>query len=118
MLTRQPLEREPADGPGPPPAAGVTLRMAARESSDGSPSPLERRDLERQMSHATQAFSLEVIDRMGGLLNAVTEKADGFLHQDARRRVVRVLVRHQDLFFAEPAISLPLPSAGARGDES
>jgi hypothetical protein len=26
------------------------------------------------------------------------------LHQDARRRVIRILARHRDLFFGDPAI--------------
>lgn len=49
-------------------------------------------------------FALDVIDRLALFLNILTEKVDGFLHQDARRRVVRILARHRDLFFAEPAV--------------
>ena len=37
-------------------------------------------------------------------LNILTKKVDGFLHQDSRRRVMRVLVRHRDLFFADPPV--------------
>jgi CRP-like cAMP-binding protein len=58
----------------------------------------------RQFAATDSGFALEVIDQMAGFLNTITEKVDGFLHQDARRRVVRVLVRHRDLFFAEPEI--------------
>ena len=34
-------------------------------------------------------------------LHIMIDKIDGYLHQDARRRVVRVLERYRDLFFAE-----------------
>jgi CRP-like cAMP-binding protein len=58
----------------------------------------------RRLVAADAGFALEVIDRMSSYLNNMTERVDGFLHQDARRRVVRVLARHRDLFFSEPAI--------------
>ena len=37
-------------------------------------------------------------------LNAAVERIEGFLHQDARRRVLRILARHRELFFNEPAV--------------
>jgi len=49
-------------------------------------------------------FALDVIDRFAGFVQSMTENIDGFLHQDARRRVIRILMRHRDLFFAEPAV--------------
>jgi CRP-like cAMP-binding protein len=49
-------------------------------------------------------IGLDVIDRMAEFLNVLTAKVDGFLHQDARQRVVRILVRHHALFFSEPAV--------------
>lgn len=58
----------------------------------------------RELAARDPGFALDVIDRMAGFLNTLTEKVDGFLHQDARRRVVRILARHRDLFFAEPEI--------------
>jgi CRP/FNR family cyclic AMP-dependent transcriptional regulator len=58
----------------------------------------------RRLVAADPGFALAVIDRMSSYLNAITERVDGFLHQDSRRRVVRVLARHRDLFFSEPAI--------------
>jgi CRP-like cAMP-binding protein len=58
----------------------------------------------RQLAATDPGFALEVIDQMAGFLSTITEKVDGFLHQDARRRVVRVLVRHRDLFFADPEV--------------
>ena len=58
----------------------------------------------RQLAAGDPAFALFAIDRMAAHLNTTAERVDGFLHQDARRRVVRVLARHRDLFFANPAI--------------
>jgi CRP-like cAMP-binding protein len=58
----------------------------------------------RQLVAADPGFALDVIDRMSGFLMVIVEKVDGFLHQDARRRVARILVRHGDLFFSDPAI--------------
>jgi CRP-like cAMP-binding protein len=54
---------------------------------------------------ATDAgFALDVFDRQSVFLSIITEKVDGFLHQDARRRVVRVLIRHRKLFFGNPPV--------------
>jgi CRP-like cAMP-binding protein len=58
----------------------------------------------RGLASTDPGFALDVIDRMSTYLNLITEKVDGFLHQNARRRVVRVLARHRDLFFSEPAL--------------
>jgi CRP-like cAMP-binding protein len=58
----------------------------------------------RRLATSDPGFALDVIDRMATFLTVITEKVDGFLHQDARRRVVRVLARHRDLFFADPAV--------------
>ena len=49
-------------------------------------------------------LALDVIDRLASLLTVITERLDGFLHQDARRRVLRVLARYRDLLFADPPI--------------
>jgi CRP-like cAMP-binding protein len=58
----------------------------------------------RRIAVTDPGFALDVIGHLGTFLNTMTEKVDGFLHQNARRRVVRILARHQDLFFSEPAI--------------
>jgi CRP-like cAMP-binding protein len=58
----------------------------------------------RQLAATDSGFALAVVDWMANYLTTITEKVDGFLHQDARRRVVRILARHKDLFFAEPAV--------------
>jgi CRP-like cAMP-binding protein len=58
----------------------------------------------RRLAASDPALAISVIDRMAGLLASLTERMDGFLHQDARRRVIRVLNRHRNLFFADPAV--------------
>jgi CRP-like cAMP-binding protein len=58
----------------------------------------------RHLAATDPGFALDTIDRMAGFLQVIVEKVDGFLHQDARRRVARILVRHGDLFFSDPAI--------------
>lgn len=58
----------------------------------------------RRLAASDSSLALDVIDRMAGFLANLTERMDGFLHQDARRRVIRVLNRHRDLFFADPPI--------------
>jgi CRP-like cAMP-binding protein len=58
----------------------------------------------RDLAATDPGFALAVIELMAGFLNTLTEKVDGFLHQDARRRVVRVLARHRELFFGNPAV--------------
>jgi CRP-like cAMP-binding protein len=60
----------------------------------------------RPLVASDPAFALAVIDHQSATMNNLTEKVDGFVHQNARRRVVRVLVRHHELFFgAQPVLS-------------
>lgn len=58
----------------------------------------------RALALADPALALAAIDSMAGSLHATVERIEGFLHQDARRRVLRILARHRDLFFCEPAV--------------
>jgi CRP-like cAMP-binding protein len=58
----------------------------------------------RQLVATDPGFALDVIEQLAGFLSTLTEKVDGFLHQDARRRVVRILARHRDLFFTDPEV--------------
>jgi CRP/FNR family cyclic AMP-dependent transcriptional regulator len=58
----------------------------------------------RALAVADPALAFAAIDSMAGSLHAVVERIEGFLHQDARRRVLRILVRHRELFFGEPAV--------------
>lgn len=50
------------------------------------------------------ALALAAIDSMAQSLHQTMERIEGFFHQDARRRVLRVLARHRDLFFGEPPV--------------
>lgn len=58
----------------------------------------------RTLAAAEPALSLAAIDSMAASLHATVERIEGFLHQDARRRVLRVLARYRELFFGEPAV--------------
>jgi CRP-like cAMP-binding protein len=60
----------------------------------------------RTLIEADPAIGLDVLDQLCTYINLVTVKLDGFLHQDARGRVMRALVRHGELFFGdEPVLS-------------
>jgi CRP-like cAMP-binding protein len=58
----------------------------------------------RALVIADSALALAAIDSMAASLHAAVERIEGFLHQDARRRVLRILARHRELFFNEPAV--------------
>jgi CRP/FNR family transcriptional regulator, cyclic AMP receptor protein len=58
----------------------------------------------RALALADPDLALAAIDSMAASLHATVERIEGFLHQDARRRVLRILVRHRELFFGDPAV--------------
>jgi CRP-like cAMP-binding protein len=58
----------------------------------------------RALAGEDPALAINAVDSMAAALHAMIERVEGFLHQDARRRVVRIMARHRDLFFGEPAI--------------
>lgn len=58
----------------------------------------------RALAEADVGLALGALDSIAASLHAMLERVEGFLHQDARRRVIRILARHQDLFFSDPAI--------------
>jgi CRP-like cAMP-binding protein len=58
----------------------------------------------RRLAAIDPTIAFDVIDRLSLFLSLLTEKLDGFLHQDSRRRVVSILIRHRDLFFADPPV--------------
>ena len=58
----------------------------------------------RVLTRADPELSLAAIDSMAASLHQTIERIEGFLHQDARRRVVRILASYRDLFFGEPAV--------------
>jgi CRP-like cAMP-binding protein len=49
-------------------------------------------------------LATDVIDGVARLILDITERIDGFIHQNSRQRVVRVLARYSDLFFGHPAV--------------
>jgi CRP-like cAMP-binding protein len=58
----------------------------------------------RVLAFKDPGLAIDAVDSMASALHGMVERVDGFLHQDARRRVVRILARHRDLFFGDPAI--------------
>ena len=58
----------------------------------------------RALAVADPGLALTAIDSMAWSLHQAVERIEGFLHQDARLRVVRVLAQHRHLFFGEPPI--------------
>ena len=58
----------------------------------------------RAIASTDAALALAAIDSMAWSLHQTVERIEGFLHQDARLRVVRVLATHRDLFFKEKAV--------------
>ena len=58
----------------------------------------------RALMRVDAGFALVAIDSMAASLHQTVERIEGFLHQDARRRVLRILARHRELFFDEPAV--------------
>ena len=58
----------------------------------------------RALVAADSGLALAAIDSMAASLHQSVERIEGFLHQDARRRVLRILSRHRSLFFEEPTV--------------
>jgi CRP-like cAMP-binding protein len=60
----------------------------------------------RELVAADSGLALAAIDSMAYSLHETLERIEGFLHQDARRRVLRILSRHRALFFEEEPVVL------------
>jgi CRP-like cAMP-binding protein len=58
----------------------------------------------RDLARTDVGLALDAIDSMASALHAMVERVEGFLHQEARRRVIRILARHRALFFDDPAV--------------
>jgi CRP-like cAMP-binding protein len=58
----------------------------------------------RALAREDPGLGINAVDAMAFALHAMVERVEGFLHQDARRRVIRILARHRDLFFGDPVI--------------
>jgi CRP-like cAMP-binding protein len=69
----------------------------------------------RDLNRSDVALGLAAIDSMAGSLHAAMESIEGFMHQDARRRVIRILARYQSLFFRDPPVLSRTHLAGLVG---
>jgi len=58
----------------------------------------------RDLLVADPDLALSVIDEMGRYIVSISDRLDGFIHQEARGRVLRVLTEYADLFFGEPPV--------------
>jgi CRP-like cAMP-binding protein len=58
----------------------------------------------RALAANDAALALVAIDSMAASLHVLMGQIEGFLHQDARRRVLRILARYRALFFDEPPV--------------
>jgi CRP/FNR family cyclic AMP-dependent transcriptional regulator len=58
----------------------------------------------RSLVRTDPGLALSVIDAMGQFWGKNIDQVEGFIHQDARRRVLRVLATYADLFFSEPPV--------------
>lgn len=58
----------------------------------------------RALALADPMLAFAAIDSMAWSLHQTIERIEGFLHQDARLRVLRVLAQHRDLFFGESPV--------------
>jgi CRP-like cAMP-binding protein len=58
----------------------------------------------RALALVDPSLGLVAIDSMAWSLHQAVERFEGFLHQDARLRVLRILAQHRALFFGEPAV--------------
>ena len=69
----------------------------------------------RELVQGDTALGLAAIDALAWSLHALMERIEGFLHQDARRRVLRILARHRGLFFCDPPLLTRAHLAGLVG---
>jgi CRP-like cAMP-binding protein len=58
----------------------------------------------RALAAADPGLAFTAIDSMAWSLHQAVERIEGFLHQDARLRVLRVLAQYRDLFFGETPV--------------
>jgi CRP-like cAMP-binding protein len=58
----------------------------------------------RALATSDPGLALAAIDSMAWSLHQTVERIEGFLHQDARLRVIRILSQHRDLFFGETPV--------------
>jgi CRP-like cAMP-binding protein len=69
----------------------------------------------RVLASGDPALALVAIDSMSLSLHQTVERIEGFLHQDARLRVLRILAQHRQLFFGETPVLTRADLAGLVG---
>jgi CRP-like cAMP-binding protein len=58
----------------------------------------------RRLAAGDPGLALAAIDSMAWSLHQTVQRIEGFLHQDARLHVIRVLAQYRELFFGDPPI--------------
>jgi CRP-like cAMP-binding protein len=58
----------------------------------------------RALASTDPDLALAAIDSMAWSLHQTVERIEGFLHQDARLRVLRILAQYQDLFLGDSPV--------------
>ena len=58
----------------------------------------------RKLAVGDPGLALAAIDSMAWSLHQTVQRIEGFLHQDARLHVIRVLAQYRELFFDDPPI--------------
>lgn len=58
----------------------------------------------RSLAFADPSLAIAAIESMAWSMHQTVERIEGFLHQDARLRVLKILSRDRELFFGEPAV--------------
>jgi CRP-like cAMP-binding protein len=58
----------------------------------------------RSLAMGDPGLAVDILDQVLLTFEEVVKRLDGLLHQNALRRVARVLVTHADLFFTEPPV--------------
>ncbi len=58
----------------------------------------------RALAERDPALALHAAEALAGSLHDLLGRVEGFMHQDSRRRVLRILARHRALFFSDPPV--------------
>lgn len=86
------------------------LPLAARPASADivaltpSPAAVWRADDVRSLATADPGLAVDLLDNVLSWFEDVVMRLDGLVHQNALRRVARVLSLHADLFFSDPPV--------------
>jgi CRP/FNR family cyclic AMP-dependent transcriptional regulator len=85
---------------------GIARQLAFAEAMAVTPAQVASWSGEevRDLLPADPALALAVVDAMAHYIIRMGGRMDRYMHQEARRRVLRVLAEHGDLFFGEPPV--------------